>query len=485
MRHRKLLSVVAATCVSCGLAAQSASAQDPAESEVVGLLRELIRTNTSNPPGNEAAIAELLRARMEPLGFQIDVIQTPTPNKAHFVARLKAAQPTEKPLLLAGHEDTVGVEAPLWTVDPFGGEIKNGFIYGRGAMDFKGGLAAFTVAAMRLARSGAPLKRDVILLAEADEEGGDYGTGWLAENHWDKIDAGVSLNEGGWIFKGAGGKPKLMGITTIDKNSLSVTLETRGTSTHTSRPLPDSAIRRLVRALRRIDGHETDVTLTPTARRYLKTWRQAFGGRTGRTIGKLLAARGEPAQRRYARALKKARYGELFNGIARNIFVPTIVESGFRANVLPGTAEATVNLRMLPGQRPRPLLRELKRAIADPAVKVTPITSGGRSVEEQLDSFDERAKQKPSNTGTDLYAALEREAAKHWPGVRTTPELFEAGTDAVPWRARGIPVYGVYPYPIGLAELQAMHGNDERIALESLEQGTDMITRVVQSVAAR
>jgi len=140
---------------------------------------------------------------------------------------------------------------------------------------------------------------------------------------------------------------------------------------------------------------------------------------------------------------------------------------------------------MLPGQRPRPLLRELARAIGDPKVKITPITTGGRTVEEQLDSFDERAKQKPSNTGTDLYAALQRESVKQWPGVRVTPELFEAGTDAVPWRAKGIPVYGVYPYPIGLAELQAMHGNDERIALASLEQGTDMLTRVVQSVAAR
>ena len=95
-----------------------------------------------------------------------------------------------------------GVEAPLWTVDPFGAVVKNGFVYGRGTMDFKGGLAAFTVAAMRLARSGVALKRDVILLAEADEEGGDYGTGWLAENHWDKIDAGVSLNEGGWPTQG-------------------------------------------------------------------------------------------------------------------------------------------------------------------------------------------------------------------------------------------------------------------------------------------
>ena len=116
-------------------------------------------------------------------------------------------------------------------------------------MDFKGGLAAFTVAAMRLAREGAPRTRDLILLAEADEEGGTYGTTWLAENHWDKIDASESINEGGWIFAGGRGGARLMGITTIDKNSLSVTFRTRGTSTHSSRPLPDSALRRLVRAL--------------------------------------------------------------------------------------------------------------------------------------------------------------------------------------------------------------------------------------------
>ena len=151
------------------------------------LLQELIRVNTSNPPGNEAQVAELLRARLAPLGFETEIIPTPAPGKAHLIARLRAQNPVAKPLLLAGHEDVVGVERDLWSVDPFAGLIRGGDIFGRGAMDFKGGLAAFTVAASRLARAKVALKRDIVLLAEADEEGGDYGTGWLAKTAWPKI----------------------------------------------------------------------------------------------------------------------------------------------------------------------------------------------------------------------------------------------------------------------------------------------------------
>ncbi len=195
------------------------------------------------------------------------------------------------------------------------------------------------------------LKRDVILLAEADEEGGDYGTGWLAKTAYPKIDAGVSLNEGGWVFEDGSGTPRVMGITTIDKNSLSVTLKTRGTSTHSSRPLPDSALARLTRALRRIERYEP-ATPRPgaTARGYLRAFARGFGGRTARNLRRFLAARTPRARRRTARRLVRGNYGELFNGLLRTIYVPTIVEGGFRSNVLPGSAEATVNIRLLPGR---------------------------------------------------------------------------------------------------------------------------------------
>ena len=364
--------------------------------------------------------------------------------------------------------------------------IKGGLIYGRGAMDFKGGLAAFTVAASRIARAKVPLKRDIILLAEADEEGGDYGTGWLAKTAWPKIDAGVSLNEGGWVFEDGAGTPRLMGVTTIDKNSLSVTLRTRGNSTHSSRPLPDSALAHLTRALNRIERYEP-ATPRPGAvtRRYLRTWANRFGGRTARELRTFLAAKTAKARRRTARPLTRGSFGELFNGMLRTIYVPTIADGGFRSNVLPGSAEATVNIRLLPGARPRPAIRELERVIADKGVKVAPISPTGETAAETLKRFDERAKQRPSSIDTELYRVLAREGKREWPTVGVAPALFEAGTDAVPWRERGIPVYGVYPYPVSRAELADMHGNDERISIRRLEEGTDMLTRVLRGAAAR
>ena len=162
MQHRRWLAVAASTVAFLGSGAAQAAAQDR---EVVGVLQDLIRLNTSNPPGNEQAVAEYLSAKLQPLGFQVEIVPTPAAGKAHFIARLPATAPDgRKPLLIAGHSDVVGVERPLWTVDPFAGVIQGDRIYGRGAMDFKGGLAAFTVAAMRLARENPARTRDLILL---------------------------------------------------------------------------------------------------------------------------------------------------------------------------------------------------------------------------------------------------------------------------------------------------------------------------------
>ena len=194
-------------------------------------------------------------------------------------------------------------------------------------MDFKGGLAAFTVAAMRLAREGRRCTRDLILLAEADEEGGDYGTTWLAKNHWAKIDASESINEGGWIFEGGSGGARLMGITTIDKNSLSVTFRTRGTSTHSSRPLPDSALRRLVRALDRVERYDTAPKIDADRAEVPARLGADFGG--AQTARRLRAITHHAQPRRRAAGWPTAArrpVGELFDGLLRNIFVPTIVE---------------------------------------------------------------------------------------------------------------------------------------------------------------
>ena len=301
--------VVGAMLMALAVAPSAARAQDDGpDGEVVGLLQQLIRTNTSNPPGNEQQVAELLQARLAPLGFETEIVPTPTPGKAHFIARLRAANPTAKPLLLAGHEDVVGVERDLWSVDPFAGLVRGGDIWGRGAMDFKGGLAAFTVAASRIARAKPALKRDIILLAEADEEGGDYGTSWLAKNQLRQDRRRRLAQRGRLGARGPQGAPRLLAVTTIDKNSLSVTLKTRGTSTHSSRPLPDSALARLTRALNRIERYEPPTPkLSETQKGYLRAWRRGFGGPSGRAAGRLLKAR-TAKQRRARHAPAHARH---------------------------------------------------------------------------------------------------------------------------------------------------------------------------------
>ena len=204
------IAVVAGLAVvgTIAVAARSALQREPAPQQAASnptaaLLVELIRANTSNPPGNTGRVANLLAPKFKALGFEVDIIQTPDSGKAHFIARLRG-NGSKRPVLIAAHADVVGVERDKWTVDPFAGVVKDGYVFGRGAIDFKGGMAVFARAAMMLAERKVPLDRDVIFLAEADEESGQYSTTWLAREAWEKIDCEFALNEGGWIMKGAG-----------------------------------------------------------------------------------------------------------------------------------------------------------------------------------------------------------------------------------------------------------------------------------------
>src|SRR5882724_3032336 len=221
-----------------------------AQNPTAELLGELLRIDNSNPPGNEARIADLLARKFRAAGIAVDIVPTPDPNKAHFIARLKG-DGSKRPVLLAGHADTVGVEREKWTLDPFAGIQRDGYLYGRGAIDFKGGLAVFVQAVLQLHANRIPLARDVILLAESDEEGGQYNTTWLAQDHWPKIDCEFALNEGGWIIPNPDGRVRYVSISTADKTGVSLKLTARGTSTHSSMPRPDSAIFTLSRALAR------------------------------------------------------------------------------------------------------------------------------------------------------------------------------------------------------------------------------------------
>jgi len=442
--------------------------------EVARLLSEIIRVDTSNPPGNEGKLAELLKSKLAPLGFEIDIIPTPAAGKAHLVARLRG-DGSKRPVLIASHEDVVGVEREKWSVDPFAGVIRDGYVWGRGAIDFKGGMAVFAQAVMDIAKSKRPLVRDIIFVAESDEEGGSYSTRWLAEQAWNKIDCEFALNEGGWIIKDPAGKVQYVSISTADKSGISLILTARGTSTHSSMPRPDNAIFTLARALAKLADYDTKPKLTDSTREFFLTLSQT-SPEPMKTHFRNLATSRDPNL--ITAADKAISENTLLHAIMRNTIAPVLMNAGFRGNVIPGSAEATINFRTIPGTTAEELIAEVKGVIQDPHVEVTQMRAGAAGTARQP-----VGPESPKTTA--LYEALAHNAKLVYPGALVTPYLFQAGTDAGAWRSRGVPVYGIYPYPIDAADLERMHGNDERVPIASLESGLKMITATLLEVAAK
>lgn len=460
---------------------QAASKEAGSADSTARLLVEVLQVDTSNPPGNEGKLADFLAGKFKPLGFEVDIIPTPEAGKAHFIARLRG-DGSKKPILLAAHADVVGVEREKWSLDPFAGIIKDGYVYGRGAIDFKGGLAVFARAVMMLAENKVPLARDVIFLSEADEEGGKYNTSWLAKDHWDKIDCEFSLNEGGWIIRDDTGKVKYVSISTADKSGVSFVITARGTSTHSSMPLPDNAIYRLAKALVKLSSYDTQPYLIASTRQFFLTLAKTSPEPMATHFRNLVESK-DPAK--VAAADKAISVDPLLHAIMRNTIAPVLLNGGFRGNVIPGSAEATINFRTVPGTDSEELRKEIEKVVGDPniEVKIQPRRGADASAMEQYRRAMLRSK--PSSEDTDLYRTLIAQAKATYPEAEVTPYLFQAGTDSFAWRSRGIPVYGIYPYPITAGDLKRMHGNDERVPVDSLRSGTEMIYKTLVDIAGR
>jgi acetylornithine deacetylase/succinyl-diaminopimelate desuccinylase-like protein len=439
------------------------------------LLSELIRIDTSNPSGNERKVAEFLATRLRPLGFDIHIISTPAAGKAHFIARLKG-DGSKRPVLLAAHADVVGVEREKWTLDPFAGTARDGYVYGRGAIDFKGGLAVFTQAVMQLTRNHVPLHRDVILLSEADEESGAYNTSWLADSYWDLIDCEFALNEGGWIIEDPSGKVQYVSVSTADKLSIPLMVTAKGTSTHSSMPLPDNPIFTLSKALAKLADFETPLELIPSTRQFFSTLAKTSAQPLARNLEILLNSKDPNAVQEADRQVSE---NPLLHALMHNTIAPVILKAGFRGNVIPGSAEATINLRLIPGSDFDSLLASIRRVINDDRVDVSLAPATTPAGQRATELLQVSSRVKPSSQDTELYRALEQSAHSLWPQTPVTPYLFQAGTDAMAWRRRGIPVYGIYPYPITAEDLRRMHGNDERVAIRALDQGTELIYKTL------
>lgn len=434
--------------------------------EAAALLSQYIRINTTNPPGNELAAARWLAAVLRREGIESQIFE-PAPGKANLVARLRG-DGSARPLVLLNHMDVVLATPEFWQVDPFAGLIKDGYVWGRGALDMKGEAIAQLMTFIVLRRANVPLKRDLIFLATADEEvGKGVGASWIAERHPEVVQgAEILLTEGGTIRTGVDGGIDYFGIGTTEKSPFWLDVTARGTAGHGSRPSPDNPVSHLVQALAKLAAYQTPLMVTPTAERYFREIANAETDSVRRrwfsdirtAIRDTLAARAITADPAY-------------NALLRNTIAVTGLKGSDKTNVIPPVATATVDVRLLPGQEPAAFLADLVRLVGDTAVTLTPQGVSWPATE--------------SATDTELFRAVADVSRGRAPRAIVTPFMLAGFTDSHFFRRLGLASYGVAPFPLSVAESRGVHGNDERLSLTDLTFGVRYLYDIVTRVAAR
>jgi acetylornithine deacetylase/succinyl-diaminopimelate desuccinylase-like protein len=476
-----------AGCTSTVTQPPPAPVIDPVNLDPLKLTIDMIRFDTSHNGEGGVTVphAEMLKSIWDAAGAQSEIIPTPKADNAHFIARIPSTVRSARPLLLLGHSDVVSVETDRWSVDPYRGEVRDGWVYGRGALDMKGANAAFMAALLRHLGEGTRFDRDILFLSDCDEEIGPYSTAWLAKQHYDKIDAGAVITEGGWALAPPGSvEPVVVTLTRQDKVSAALELVVRGTTTHSSRPSLDAAITRLNRLAVRLADYQPGVGLTDVTRPYFEAWASRTDNpKLASALRLMLNATGQ-AERNRAGALvvQLSDHPTLHNALMRHIITPVTQHAGYRANVQPGSATASLNLRLVPGGVDvAATLAEIRDALgASEGATLRLVNSfmPEQTEEEVLNELTKRMTQPPGTVDTDVFRALDAACRETYPTAAVTAGLFEAGTSSGPWRQRGIPVYGIYPYATDADTMSRMHGNDERIRVDALRRGTELMYRV-------
>src|SRR5579872_189507 len=433
-----------AVCVVLVLAGASFGQASPdfgkAHDEALKFLSDLIKINTSNPPGNETRAAEYIKGVLAAEGIPSQIYES-APGRGNLVARLKG-NGKKKPLLLMGHLDVVGVERDKWSLDPFAAIAKDGYLYGRGSHDDKAMDAANLEILLLLHRMKVPLDRDVILLAEAGEEGTtQFGIDFMVANRWEEIACEFALNEGGNTPE-EGGKVAYVGVSTTEKVPRGIKLVAHGTSGHGSAPRVDNAIVHLAAAVAKVGTWEAPMRLNETTRRFF----QQLALISPPEQARLYAHVEDPAVQQKLHETDPAYYSMLRTSLA-----PTIINGGFRSNVIPAEAEARLDVRALPDEDMTALKAQLTRLINDRQVEI-------------IDAETQflRPATPPSGLNTDAFHALERAQQKVFPGVLTIPILQAGATDSSELRAKGVQAYGIGTSS-SADDRKRIHGNDERV----------------------
>jgi acetylornithine deacetylase/succinyl-diaminopimelate desuccinylase-like protein len=421
-----------------------------AQDEVVSLLSDLIRINTSNPTHPERPAAEWVAERLDEVGIESQILEA-APGRASTIARIQGTDSSRAPLLIHGHLDVVPAEAHEWSVDPFGGEIRDGFVWGRGAVDMKD-MDAMTLALVReWARTGHKPPRDIVLAFVSDEEaGGRQGAHWLVDNHPELFaDCTEAISEVGGFSVTMGADLRMYLIQTAEKGLGWLRLRATGRPGHGSIMHDDNAVTLLASAVSRIGGYQFPVTVPDSVRRLL----EEIATLTGLPID---PDNPEPAFPALGAAAR------LIGATIRNTANPTMLSAGYKENVIPSAAEAVIDTRFLPGQE-EALLAKIDE-LAGPGI-TREFVQRDIAVDTPFDGALVDA----------MSAALRAEDS----GARPVPYLLSAGTDAKSFSTLGIRCFGFAPLrlPPDLDFISLFHGIDERVPVDGLTFGVRVLDR--------
>lgn len=434
--------------------------------ETTKYLQDLIRIDTTNPPGNETKTAEYLAGVFEREGIEPTVLES-APGRGNIVARLKG-NGNAAPLLLMAHLDVVPVEADKWQHPPFGGDIVDGYLWGRGTLDTKE-LVAMELMLMLLLKRDASRKslaRDIIFMANADEEaGGKMGAGWMVEQHPDLINAEYAINEGGGMSFDLLGQ-RFFTCQTGEKGTARFTMRTHGRPGHGAEPHSDNAVLKLADAIQKIGAAEFPLHATKTVRDFFQGIAEKVDKKYRAGIFALLDTTTHRA------AMKQLPIDDglraMVSAMLHNTVTPTMLNAGTKINVIPSVAEARCDARLIPGQSTNDLLRELRAVIGDNA---------------EID-FEDNRMGRESDHQTPLFDTITRVMAQHQPNAPVLPFLVTGATDARHVTKLGTKVYGFCPMLTPNSELERVHAHDERISLDNLEFGTRVLYEVVSEFCA-
>lgn len=446
--------IIAAAIFACS-GESGIGAVDPADSPAATLLREYIRIDTSNPPGNETRGAAWLAGRLQDAGIEAQLLGD-DPDRKSVYARIEGAGDAPA-LVLLHHIDVVPADADSWSVDPFAAEVRGGYVWGRGAIDAKSLGIAHLLAFVDLAQQEASLSRDVIFLGVADEEaGGLSGMEPLLETHPALFsDVGFVLNEGGGN-QVVVDETIFWGIEIDQKVALWIELIAKGSGGHGAGIHDDSAVMHLLRVLDRVRRVEPERSVTPAVRSYFESLARVKKGRKADILADI---------DRYVLSPElESNLPKTYLGLLQDTWTISALDAGDRVNVVPDQALARIDIRLVPGTDPSAVLGQLSRmAESDAEVKI--LLRGEPS--------------QASPIGTDLWKSVARVLEKNSPDAVVGPMVALGTTDSRFFRERGIVAYGFSPFKINYYDGATVHGQDERIRLTFFLEGVELMKEIV------